>query len=160
MTVEIMVSKDECIATARSPFQKAADGLIPKAASVGGHELHANDAVALARAHHESGCLPQFSNPSRFNNHHAVPEHLSKAQTAKVYDAGVQNRTAPQTICSGDPLRSLLFRRCRRRRLFAVWQASTRRSRQAARSMFEEAWTRIRPRYLVCHDRFSMFLLP
>ena len=23
--------------------------------------------------------------------------------------------------------------------------------------MFEEAWTRIRPRYLVCHDRFSMF---
>ena len=49
MTVEIMASKDECIATARSPFQKAADGLIPKAASVGGHELHANDAVALAR---------------------------------------------------------------------------------------------------------------
>jgi hypothetical protein len=66
--------------------------------------------------------------------HHAVPEHLSKAQTAKVYDAGVQNRTAPQTICSCDPLRSLLFRRCRRRRLFAVWQASTPRSRQAARS--------------------------
>jgi hypothetical protein len=104
-----MVSKDECIATARSPFQKAADGLIPKAASVGGHELHANDAVALARAHHESGCLPQFSNPSRFNNHHAVPEHLSKAQTAKVYDAGVQNRTAPQTICSCDPLRVCYF---------------------------------------------------
>ena len=92
--------------------------------------------------------------------HHAVPEHLSKAQTAKVYDAAVQNRTAPQTICSCDPLRSLLFRRCRRRRLFAVWQASTPRSRQASRSMFEEAWTRIGPRYLVCHDRFSMFLLP
>jgi hypothetical protein len=50
-----------------------------------------------------------FSNPSRFNNHHAVPEYLSKAQTAKVYDAGVQNRTAPQTICSCDPLRVCYF---------------------------------------------------
>jgi hypothetical protein len=52
--------------------------------------------------------------------HRAVPEHLSKAQTAKVYDAAVQNRRAPQTICHCDPLRSLSFRRCRRRRLFAV----------------------------------------
>jgi hypothetical protein len=97
MTVEIMASKDECIATARSPFQKAADGLIPKAASVGGHELHANDAVALERG--------LTMKADAFRNfpilavsiigwaHHAVPEHLSKAQTAKVYDAGVQNRT-------------------------------------------------------------------
>jgi hypothetical protein len=35
---------------------------------------------------------------------------LSNAQTARVYDAGVQNRRAPQTICSCDPRRSLLFR--------------------------------------------------
>jgi hypothetical protein len=54
--------------------------------------------------------------------HRAAPEHLSNVQTAKVYDAGVQNRMAPQTICCRDPLRSLLFRRCRRHRLFAVWR--------------------------------------
>ena len=78
-----------------------------------------------ARFHRECGSPPQSSNPSRFNNrgaHRAVPEHLSNAQTARVYDAVVQNRRAPQTICSSDPRRSLLFRRCRRRRLFAVWR--------------------------------------
>src|ERR1700751_4609364 len=54
--------------------------------------------------------------------HRAAPEHLSNVQTAKVYDAGVQNRMAPPTICCRDPLRSLLFRRCRRHHLFAVWR--------------------------------------